>query len=613
MPNVQNHSEKYVCTREANRSLNKLKRNDVLDFLICFGEAFGQSAKKECLIEGMQHVGFIDENVQKWPDLDSIINTCTRDVPEKIIKQINDSFDVCQQDWQKKGFVSESTLDEVDFPQDEYENEERRVDRSSLSESRQRAKTINHSWQIQQREKAKLALLEKAETKEKQKRAKARKFIDLNEKFMQDLSRMINDVRNNQETKAWLQSEPTLNLVKRHWRKLIKSGESIVLADLTNIDDISESTLDLMLDTTTKDSNVAFGVVRDISYEKFTELKKLPSNKAASIKYVKEKMKLPQILFTPADEIDTEEPQENERPTDEDCTSHIHALLDNIPDLASQFLDNVEWRKLFARYIKGIKNIEPEENITESMKLDSDALLDILRRRLDSHFETHNMQNLREHSCFEWASYNLPRVCSAMVYASHIKQNLRSKRVTPSTTLLGNPCTSKQSIFCNAREESYKNLHGCYLYYDAESGKWVRSGKAGGNGKTTFESRDKEHAKAAKELRESLFYMTYPDESVDSELMEGNFQDLNQYCGMGFDPLEVDGIIKTRDGIFHWSQDINEWIQQYSTKQNLEEKETRLMLVAYLFELCYELCISIDDNKSESGGFEAAVGQHKKN
>lgn len=65
----------------------------------------------------------------------------------------------------------------------------------------------------------------------------------------------------------------------------------------------------------------------------------------------------------------------------------------------------------------------------ESMKLDSDALLDILRRRLDSHYEAHKMENLREHSCFQWASYSLPRVCSAMVYASHIKENLRSKRV----------------------------------------------------------------------------------------------------------------------------------------------------------------------------------------
>ena len=33
------------------------------------------------------------------------------------------------------------------------------------------------------------------------------------------------------------------------------------------------------------------------------------------------------------------------------------------------------------------------------------------------------------------------------------------------------------------------------------------------------------------------------------------------------------------------SQDMNEWIQQDSAKHRLEEKETRLMLVAYLFGL----------------------------
>lgn len=64
-----------------------------------------------------------------------------------------------------------------------------------------------------------------------------------------------------------------------------------------------------------------------------------------------------------------------------------------MPNLASQFLDNVKWQKLFAQHIKGMKNIE-------SMKLDSDALLDILRRRFDSHYEAHKMESLREHSCF---------------------------------------------------------------------------------------------------------------------------------------------------------------------------------------------------------------------
>lgn len=141
-----------------------------------------------------------------------------------------------------------------------------------------------------------------------------------------------------------------------------------------------------------------------------------------------------------------------------------------MPNLASQFLDNVKWQKLFAQHIKGMKNIE-------SMKLDSDALLDILRRRLDSPYEAHKMENLREHSCFQWASYSLPRVCSAMVYASHIKENHRSKRVTPSTTLLGNPYTSKLSNPCNAREENYKNLHGCYLYHNQNQGNGHAAGR----------------------------------------------------------------------------------------------------------------------------------------
>lgn len=99
-------------------------------------------------------------------------------------------------------------------------------------------------------------------------------------------------------------------------------------------------------------------------------------------------MKLPPILFTPNVEIDTAEPQDNECTRDEDSIDDDDTPLDNMPD------DVGRMAKAIRSIIKGMKNIE-------SMKLDSDALLDILRRRLDSHFETHKMESLHEHSCLE--------------------------------------------------------------------------------------------------------------------------------------------------------------------------------------------------------------------
>ena len=55
-------------------------------------------------------------------------------------------------------------------------------------------------------------------------------------------------------------------------------------------------------------------------------------------------MKLPPILFTPNVEPVTSRHDDVDTP------------LDNMPNLASQFLYNIGWRKLFAQYFKGMKN-----------------------------------------------------------------------------------------------------------------------------------------------------------------------------------------------------------------------------------------------------------------
>ncbi|GFH50543.1 hypothetical protein CTEN210_07019 [Chaetoceros tenuissimus] len=120
-------------------------KNDVVDFLVCFSEAFGQSAKREALVEGMVKVGFIDSNENKWPDLNALLATCGRKVPNEMVELIKVTFDELQNEWQEKGFVSESTFNELEFPEDVYENEENKVNRDTDAESRQPSQNAQSS------------------------------------------------------------------------------------------------------------------------------------------------------------------------------------------------------------------------------------------------------------------------------------------------------------------------------------------------------------------------------------------------------------------------------------------------------------------------------------
>ena len=200
---------------------------------------------------------------------------------------------------------------------------------------------------------------------------------------------------------------------------------------------------------------------------------------------------------------------------------------------------------------------------------------------------------------------------AAMILTTHVRNNLHKLAINRGVSLLANPDSSDSSIFYNARDEAFKNLEGCYLYYDNENGKWIRSGKAGGDGSSNFGKRDEEHAKSAKKATTSLFYMAYPDQYATSNLARGSWQDLAQYCGLAFDGQDAADIIDVENGLLEWDRVTMEWVDKTS-KDKRKKEDTQLMMVAYLIELAYELCIGEYDNVSESGGFEALTGTFAK-
>ncbi|GFH50544.1 hypothetical protein CTEN210_07020 [Chaetoceros tenuissimus] len=336
---------------------------------------------------------------------------------------------------------------------------------------------------------------------------------------------MVTDLRTNQNTIALTQNNGDTKLLKKNWKALCKKGldSNVTLVEFDKIDDVSDTLLDVMLDTLKIPILQSFGIVREYSFDNISDIKKLPTKKKELIEYAKRSLKKSPILFVPVLDIQVDDngSDNEENDSDDETVDLTEGIRDRdaVPISLSQkkpseYLNDPNWRRKFCDNIKGVVRLEAEEEIDDSMKKDADVLLDILQNRFETHFETHDMEDYREHPCFVWAERNLPRVCAAITLASHTKKDLRNQFVTMSTTVLGNPCTSTKSVFCNARDEPYTKLHGCYLYYDRESGKWVRSRKAGGNGNTTFESRDKEHAKASRDLQSS-FYMAYADKDVD--------------------------------------------------------------------------------------------------
>jgi hypothetical protein len=89
---------------------------------------------------------------------------------------------------------------------------------------------------------------------------------------------------------------------------------------------------------------------------------------------------------------------------------------------------------------------------------------------------------------------------------------------------------------------------------------------------------------------------------------KGYFEDLVLYCGIGFDRSRaVSGLIETDEGkgIFSWDKRVMDCLAG-STKLGDRMRDRQLCMVAYLFELGYDLMIAPKFNLSRMPGFEAA-------
>ena len=216
---------------------------------------------------------------------------------------------------------------------------------------------------------------------------------------------------------------------------------------------------------------------------------------------------------------------------------------------------------------------------------------------------------------FTFVRSNLNRLSAMLVYFGHAMTDLR--RANENTCLLG-----RVEAFLRATDVL---LEGCYAVYDPIESVWIRSGKAVGSASSSpragllnrWEGKSGHRATAGKITADETnkFALCYPTRSNPINLpstRRGYFDDLELYVGLGFNrDSETAGLTSTdADGgnIFFWSKEVLELLDKSKEGSCTTLKEKQLVMVGYLFELLYDLCLSPLWNVSQNPGFESRLG-----
>jgi len=334
------------------------------------------------------------------------------------------------------------------------------------------------------------------------------------------------------------------------------------------------------------------------------------------IKRAAECLNKPSILESPASSTtDASKATQNTRHEQATIISiEAHQKMFSNEEKASSYLQDEMWVH------QVIQALDPEDVISNSnhsngipqTSLDrADLLQKQLEQRLGRHCQV-RIQNekKRDHWSMMWAGKCLPQLSAIMVLFGHVKNDLACLDLN--ACLLADP-----SVFKKATTPTGKILEGCYLYYDQNDHKWIRSGKAVGS---NFALRHEQHLKESKwkssNSQKSEFYSSYPSRSVilaDNRARKGNFENLQQYIGVGYNKLLKKNMLKdVKDkGIFHLDDEINKRIDALNFKGKSRLNTKQCNMIGYLLELGYDLCLAPDFNISGNPGFEIVLGINK--
>ena len=276
---------------------------------------------------------------------------------------------------------------------------------------------------------------------------------------------------------------------------------------------------------------------------------------------------------------------------------------------ASDYLNNTAWINSLKSVVKGVEFLPVNAAITAK----SELLVEALRQRLDFHISGRVDRRRWHHWTLDFVRDNLAPVAAAMSLVGHIADDLDTYAMYERLLMLPTEdmLEDRFKIISNLpSDHTLGQLEGCYLYFDTKKKKWIRSGKTGGDGmEACFYGRGKKHAANSKlvdQMKEHEFYRQYPAKGVTNLGGAGGcFESLSMYCGMAFDKKQCVTSLCSNgndNSLFVWSK---QTIAELNKKKDGIMQRMQLNVVAYLWELCYDLLLASGENVSASPGFEA--------
>jgi len=157
------------------------KRSLMREFLICLPEVMVRAFAKASVMKGFVLSGMLDEEQKRWPDFNAILGTSSRELTMDEYDLIERTFPALHAIQKRKGQIEESDFDEHGFPQDVCSSGTTPVNRDCTCERFQRAKTLNHEWQVELRNSRIRKVQEKRDDAERKGNAAIAGYLDKNE------------------------------------------------------------------------------------------------------------------------------------------------------------------------------------------------------------------------------------------------------------------------------------------------------------------------------------------------------------------------------------------------------------------------------------------------
>lgn len=568
------------------KKLRIKKQDAIIDFLAKIPTILSRACVRENVIAGYVANGFIDEKYARFPLFEKVVATCKKMPKLHEFNMFKSTFNPLMHYSYDNGnqYIGDRVFMEYGFPADIDANGEEKIRDATISqENQQRAKCLTAVAEIASRARRNHEIELETQRKENQEQAK------IDQKCSED--QMIVDT--------------VCSLAK-----LDSSEDNLVHCTLEHFDHLKAPELRAFIIT----RHPSYTKVSQIGHLKHPRAKKQALHDAQngvenclSVAYAVRTLKS-RAVHVP--EVNT---------VDEDGTaawSHPPLIsrvalrpCQNNAFLPSQILGD----QATVRWLLNIFDPEQKMHTTDfiSRPMDertveqlakSDLLLSKLQFRLKSHIKRKVKITQQNNKCLGWASRNMAAVAAYMIVACHVKEDISC--LDDSKCLLSKP-DGDHFLLCHNDE---LNLQGCYLHFDTNNDSWIRSGSAAGKG--GFGKRLDTHRSKAESNRNddnSRFYHCYPSRKSSrskNKSKDGVFEQLTPYVGAGFsDSLQPGTLSQKENGIFSYTNEEIEWISALNFRGKSGEQKY-MQMVAYLFELGYDLALAPRDNVSDSPGFE---------